>query len=91
MGNCDGNFKVTINNYEEDILSVGETSGIITTPFGITTPLNISVLNVSVSTLNNINPSDWLRKSECVLFVGATTRRQVGSWTSVFHINSNYL
>jgi hypothetical protein len=88
IGNYDGTFKVklAVNNYEVDVLSVGETSGIITAPFGITTPLN-----VAVSTLNNINPSDWLRKSECVLYLEAVSRTQAGSWTSVFHIDINLI
>jgi len=91
IGNYDGSFKVklAVNNYEADVLSVGEVGGIVSFPFGITTPLNISALNVSVSTLNNINPSDWLRKSECVLYLAATTRTQGGLWTSVFHIPAN--
>ena len=93
IGNYDGSFKVklAVNNYEADVLSVGETSGIVSAPFGITTPLNVSALNVAVSTLNDINPSDWLRKSECVLYLEATTRTQSGLWTSVFHIPANYL
>ena len=30
-----------------------------------------------------------MRKSECVLYLGATTRTQSGLWTSVFHIQAN--
>jgi len=72
-------------NYEADVLSVAEVGGIVSFPFGLTTPNN-----ALVSTLNNINPSDWLRKSECVLITEATTRTLSGSvWTSVFHISAN--
>ena len=55
--------------------------------------------NMSVSgTINNVSSSDWLRKSECVLYVAATTRTQSGikiggigsyTYTSVFHIGVN--
>jgi hypothetical protein len=87
IGNYDGSFKVklAVNNYEADVLSVAEVGGIVSFPFGLTTPNN-----ALVSTLNNINPSDWLRKSECVLITEATTRTLSGSvWTSVFHIQAN--
>jgi hypothetical protein len=87
LGNYDGSFKVklSVNNYEADVLSVEEVGGIVSFPFGISTPNN-----ALVSTLNDINPSDWLRKSQCVLYLDATTRSLSGSvWTSVFHIPAN--
>jgi hypothetical protein len=87
VGNYNGSFKVklAVNNYEADVLSVAEVGGIVSFPFGLTTPLN-----ASVSTLNNFNPSDWLTKSGCVLYKEATTRTLSGSvWTSVFHIPAN--
>jgi hypothetical protein len=45
IGNYDGSFKVklAVNNYEADVLSVAEVGGIVSFPFGLTTPLNASV------------------------------------------------
>jgi hypothetical protein len=51
--------------------------------------------NMTVSgTINSVSSSDWLRKSECVLYVAATTRTSstfLGTtlYTSVYHINVN--
>ena len=71
-----------------------QTTGNIYTASGQITGGNMT-LN---GTLNSISPSDWLRKSDCVLYVASTTRTQTGfliggigsiTYTSVFHIPVN--
>ena len=47
-------------------------------------------------TINNVSSSDWLRKSECVLYVAATSRTSTITFgttlfTSVYHIPVNLI
>jgi hypothetical protein len=70
-------------------LSVG---GGISTEGSITAGGNMSVSG----TINDVSSSDWLRKSECVLYIAATSRTSSTTfgttlYTSVYHIPVNLI
>ena len=94
--------------------NITASSGNITASSGTLTGYNLTATNhiatatltatgnITGSSFNTIATSDWLRKSECVLYVAATTRTSVlilpggffggvgGTlYTSVFHISAN--
>jgi hypothetical protein len=102
IATSNGNISTAYGNISTDYGSISAAGGITANGSISTTYGNISTTygNISTPTLNTINPSDWLRKSECVLYLAATTRTRTGiviggtgsyTWTSVFHIPVNLI